>query len=183
MGNSRMILPTRFADLGPIMQLAYVPTDFGKAIEHWTGTMGAGPFFLLENVALNNLRVMGEPSAAVFSLALGYWGDMQIELIRPEDHEPSIYRGKYAADGALHHVCLLVDDIAVARAVSTAHGARILVEGDVAGGGSVIYADPGGGPGSVIEMLQPAAGTEDLFAMFREAARGWDGSEPVRKIG
>jgi catechol 2,3-dioxygenase-like lactoylglutathione lyase family enzyme len=174
---------SRFARLGPIMQLAFVPADFDAAITHWTEVMGAGPFFLLENIALPNMRVMGQPSDAVFSLALGYWGDLQIELIRPENDAPSIYRGAYAADGALHHVCILVDDIAAAKAVCAATGANILVEADVAGGGAVIYADPGGGPGSVIEMLQASPGTDGVFAMMHDAAKNWDGRDPLRRLG
>lgn len=175
--------PTTFAQLGAIMQLAYVPRDFDAALKHWTKTIGVGPFFLLENVALEDLTVMGEPSAHRFTLALGYWGGMQIELIRAEDTEPSIYHGEYALDEGLHHVCVLVDDIVDARAVCAAMGATVIADGKVAGGGAVIYADPGRGPGSVIEMLEPAPGTREVFAMMHDAAKDWDGRDPVRRLG
>lgn len=171
------------AQLGSPMQLAYLPTDFDAAVTHWTTVLGAGPFFLIENVALAQMRYLGEPTDAVFSLAIGYWGDMQIELIRPENSSPSIYRGDYAVHDRLHHVCVLVDDIAEARSVCDTVGATVVVEGRVGASGAVLYVDPGGGPGTLIELLQPEPGTHELFAMMRSAARGWDGRDPLRSLG
>ena len=145
--------------------------------------MGVGPFFMMENIKLDDMRYLGEPTKAVFSLALAYWGDVQIELIRPENDAPSIYNGEYAVRDRLHHVCLLVDDIADAYAACADHAAKILVEGKVGESGRVIYADPGGGPGSVVEILQTQPGTAELFGMIKAAGIGWDGSEPLRKLG
>lgn len=171
------------AGLGEIMQLAFVPSDFDAALAHWTGVMGAGPFFLLENIALADMRYLGEPSDAVFTLALGYWGGMQIELIQPENDAPSVYRGEYGVRDRLHHVCILVDDIAEARRACGDVRAKIVVEARVGEQGGVLYVDPGGGPGNLVELLQPEPGTAELFTTMREAARGWDGSEPVRRLG
>jgi methylmalonyl-CoA/ethylmalonyl-CoA epimerase len=169
--------------LGDIVQLAYLPEDFDGALRYWTETVGVGPFFLLENIQLGAMKYRGEPSDAVFSLAIGYWGDIQIELIRPENDAPSIYTGEYAVKDRLHHVCLLVDSIHAARAACAQAGAEVLVEGTVGEDGEVIYVDAGGGPGHVIEILQPMSGSLELFAMMREAARDWDGGEPLRVIG
>lgn len=171
------------ARLGPVMQLAWLPRDFDAALHHWTRVMGVGPFFLMENIALEDMRYLGQPTSAVFSLALAYWGDTQIELIRPENDAPSIYSGDYAVRDRLHHTCLLLDDIADAYAACAEQGAKILVEGKVGDSGYVIYADPGGGPGSVVEMLQPQPGTAELFGMMKQAAASWDGTNPVRKLG
>ena len=178
-----MATPRGLAKLGPVMQLAWLPSDFDAALRHWTQTMGVGPFFMMENIKLEDMRYLGEPTDAVFSLALAYWGDVQIELIRPENDAPSIYNGPYAVRDRLHHVCLLVDDIADAYAACAEHGAKILVEGKVGESGRVIYADPGGGPGSVIEILQTQPGTAELFGMIKQAGIGWDGSDPLRKLG
>ena len=178
-----MATPRGLAKLGPVMQLAWLPSDFDAALRHWTQTMGVGPFFMMENIKLEDMRYLGEPTDAVFSLALAYWGDVQIELIRPENDAPSIYNGPYAVRDRLHHVCLLVDDIADAYAACADHGAKILVEGKVGESGRVIYADPGGGPGSIIEILQTQPGTAELFGMIKQAGIGWDGSDPLRKLG
>lgn len=179
-----MTVRRSIAGLGEVMQLAFVPADFDAALRHWTETMGAGPFFALEHVALEDLKYRGRPSDIDFSMALGYWGDIQIELIRQHNDAPSIYKA-WRDEGreGLHHVCILTDDMDEARAVAAAAGAEVVQEGRLAGGGSVIYVDPGGGSGGLVEILQRTEGGQALFAMMREAARGWDGSAPLRRLG
>jgi methylmalonyl-CoA/ethylmalonyl-CoA epimerase len=167
--------------IGPVMQIAFVPADFDAAIRHWTETMGVGPFFLIENIALEDMRYLGEPSDCIFTIGLAYWGDMQVELIRQENHAPSIYQA--CEGGALHHTCVLTDNIEVARGIALAAGATILVEAKVGDDGAVLYVDTGGGPGSIVEILQPASGSDALFALIKDASVGWDGSDPVRRLG
>jgi catechol 2,3-dioxygenase-like lactoylglutathione lyase family enzyme len=179
-----MSRPTQIADLGAIMQLAYVPADFDAALKFWIEVMGAGPFFALDHIRLIDAKYFGAPTDVDFSMALGYWGDMQIELIQQHNDAPSIYKAwRDAGHEGLHHVCLLVDDMALARSVCAEAGALVAQEGQVAGGGEVIYVDTGGGPGTLVEILKPGPGSRDFFAMMREAARGWDGSDPFRRLG
>ena len=170
------------SDLGEVMQLAFVPKDFDAAVKHWTEVMGVGPFFLMEGVHLEGMKYKGEPTEAAFDLALAYWGDIQIELIRPRDNHPSIYSGEYAdVDGGLHHVCILVDDIEEANRVCGEQGAEVVIEGSL-GDSRVIYVDPGRGPGSLVEILQQGEGGPGLFAMIKQAGEGWNGSEPLRSL-
>lgn len=178
-----MSAAARIKALGPIGQLAYLPQDFDAAVKYWTETMGVGPFFLMENVALGSAKYKGQPTGALFSIAIAYWGDVQIELIRPENREPSIYTGEYAVTDQLHHICIFVDSIAEARAACAEVGAEILVEGTVGADGEVIYVDAGGGPGAVVELLQNMTGADALFQMMKDAARDWDGSVPLRTLG
>ncbi|NLR70397.1 VOC family protein [Novosphingobium sp. ERN07] len=173
----------RITELGPVGQLAYLPSDFDAAVRYWTETMGVGPFYLMENVALGDCKYKGVPTAAVFSIAIAYWGDVQIELIRAENAEPSIYTGEYAVKDRLHHICIFVDSIAEARAACAEAGAEILVEGTVGADGEVIYVDAGQGPGHVIELLQNMTGADAIFQMIKDAGKDWDGSEPLRKLG
>ncbi len=172
----------KITQLGPVGQLAYLPQDFDAAVKYWTQTMGVGPFYLMENVALGDCKYKGVPSSAVFSIAIAYWGDVQIELIRPENAEPSIYSGEYAVTDRLHHICIFVDSIDEARAACAEAGAEILVEGTVGEDGSVIYVDAGQGPGHVIELLQNMTGADGIFQMIKDAGKDWDGSEPLRKL-
>jgi len=137
----------------------------------------------MENVALGDCKYKGVPTGAVFSIAIAYWGDVQIELIRAENAEPSIYTGEYAVTDRLHHICIFVDSIEEARAACADAGAEILVEGTVGADGAVIYVDAGGGPGHVIELLQNMTGADGIFRMIKDAGKNWDGSEPLRKLG
>ena len=179
-----MARPAQIADLGEIMQLAYVPADFDAALKFWIEVVGAGPFFAIDHVQLEDVKFRGAPTQIDFSMAIGYWGDLQIELIRQHDDGASIYKEwREAGHEGLQHVCILVDDMAHARAVCDAAGAVVAQEGKVAGGGEVIYVDTGGGPGTMVEILKPGPGSREFFAMMREAARGWDGSDPFRRPG
>lgn len=173
------MIASRIADLGSVMQLAYVPADLDAALAWWTGTMGAGPFFWMGHLELENVRFRGAPSPIDFSVAIGYWGDIQIELIVQHNEAPSIYREwRDAGHEGLHHVCITVDDLDEARRVVGAAGGSIVQELGLPGGGGALYVDCGGGPGTLVEMLclPSYAG----FEMMREASRGWDGSDPVR---
>lgn len=170
------------ARIGPVMQIAFVPDDFDAALRHWTEVMGVGPFFVMEKIRLEEMRYHGGASDCVFTIALAYWGDLQVELIRQDNDVPSIYRD-IGNGGAMHHVCILTDDIGAAQRTAEAAGCTLLVEANVGADGAVIYVDSKGFPGGLVEILQPATGSDGLFAMMREAARGWDGSDPVRRIG
>lgn len=178
-----MTRPSAITSLGPVGQLAFLPQDFDAAVRYWTETMGVGPFYLMENVALGDCKYKGVPTGAVFSIAIAYWGDVQIELIRPENQEPSIYTGEYAVTDQLHHICIFVDSIEEARTACAEAGAEVLVEGTVGADGSVIYVDAGGGPGTVIELLQNMTGADGIFQMIKDAGKDWDGKEPLRKLG
>ena len=177
------------AAIGKPIQIAFVPDDFDAALGHWTAVMGVGPFFVMEQIRLEDARFLGQPSDCTFTIALAQWGDVQIELIRQDNDAPSIYCGDYWPGGqAMHHVCLLTDDIATARAAVVASGGLVLFEGKVGADGAVIYADCGPAEtrpnaGAIVEILQPASGSEGFFGMIAQAAKGWDGSDPVRVVG
>ena len=172
------------ASLGTVMQIAFVPADFDAALEFWIKTMGVGPFFALNHVQLDDVKYRGAPAQIDFSMVIGYWGDIQVELIRQHNDSPSIYKA-WRDEGreGLHHVCILVDDMTPAREACDRAGAVVVQEGKVAGGGEVIYVDTGGGPGTMVEILKTGAGGREFFGMMREAARGWDGTDPVRRLG
>lgn len=169
--------------LGQVMQMAFVPRDFDGALRFWTGTMGVGPFFVREHVSLTDVRYRGEPTDVDFGVAIAYWGDVQVELIRQHNASPSIYKEWLdAGREGMHHVCVVVADMSNARTVCRNAGAVVVQEGRLEGG-EVIYVDAGGGPGAIIEIIQlPEAGLRG-FAYMREAARDWDGSDPIRSLG
>jgi len=172
------------SQLGPIMQNAYVPRDFDRALAFWTETVGVGPFFLMDHIDFQHLTYRGEPSDIDMSVAIGYWGDLQIELIKQHNGAASIYK-TWIDEGqsGLHHVCLLTPDMARARQVCEAAGATMLQEGSLAGGGEFFYVDTGGGPGTMVEVVKQTPQTVDLFGMMKAAARDWDGSDALRRLG
>jgi hypothetical protein len=128
------------------------------------------------------MRYRGEPSDVSFSIAMAYWGDLQIELTVQHNDAPSIYRDwlDRGLEG-LHHVCIVVDDIHAARALCVERGHSIEQELYYHGGGA-IYVDTGGGPGTLIEMVQLIDAQRERFAAYRAAAQDWDGTAPLREV-
>lgn len=169
------------AGCGDIFQIAYVVDDLEQAVEFWAGRMGAGPFFLMENIAFERITYRGRPAAIDISVAIGYWGDMQIELIRQNNDAPSIYSSWKGQQG-VHHMCVIVDDIKAARASFLNAGAEILQEGNLNADFHFFYADTGGGSGTMIEAITAPTEIRDGFEFMKAAARDWDGLEPLRKF-
>lgn len=175
----------KIASLGEVFQIAFVPADFDAALRFWTETIGAGPFYLMEHIQAENCKYKGEPASFDFSAAVGYWGDMQVELIQQHDTRPSIYTS-WLEQGhqGLHHVCVAVNDMAETRRVCAAAGATVMQEAQFRGGSAeVIYVDTHGGPGTMIEFWKGDDAGRKFFASIRDAARGWDGSKPLRRKG
>jgi hypothetical protein len=184
MTASARIANACIAGLGEVMQLAFVPTDLAAAVKFWTETIGAGPFFAMEHIQLEAVRYRGAPADIDFSILLGYWGNIQIEMIQQHNAAPSIYSA-WLQEGhqGLHHVCLVTEDMPHARKTCADAGATVAQEAIIPGGGEVIYVDTGGGPGTLVEIVKPTAGLLGAFAMMRDAARDWDGTDPVRRLG
>jgi methylmalonyl-CoA/ethylmalonyl-CoA epimerase len=180
-------LPRPLATLGPIMQLAFVPTDFNGAIDYWTKVMGVGPFFLWEHIDVDRLTYRGEEVKLDFSVALAQWGDVQIELIRQDNGAPSIYRD-WNSDG-LHHIQLAVEDYDEALATCERAGFGLAMDGKGLLGSPDLkfaYCDLGRfGPAGFIEFAyRPPGGGAALerMARMKDAARDWDGRDPVRPL-
>jgi catechol 2,3-dioxygenase-like lactoylglutathione lyase family enzyme len=144
--------------------------------------MGAGPFFVFEHNKADWAYYRGQATEPDLTLALGHWGDMQIEIIRQNNDACSPYRDwRLTGQEGIHHVCILVDDLASVRAVCAEAGAELIFNGG-AGGAEWFYADTGGGPGTMLEMLKHTADSRALMGMIRDAARDWNGSDPIRPV-
>jgi catechol 2,3-dioxygenase-like lactoylglutathione lyase family enzyme len=172
------------ASLGEIMQLAFVPPDVPAALKYWTGTMGAGPFVALDHVQVESTLYKGEATDVDFSIYVGYWGDLQIEIVEQHNDAKSIYKAwRDSGQDGMHHVCILTDDMEKTRQVMAAQGAVVLQDVVLPGGGAAIYADTGGGPGTMVEVLKPGPGVPEAFAYIKSLSVGWDGTDPVRRLG
>jgi hypothetical protein len=67
--------------LGEPHHYAYVVEDIEATVNRLVGQLGAGPFFLIESVPLENVLSRGEPAEFVHNSAFGSCGDAAIELI------------------------------------------------------------------------------------------------------
>ena len=69
------------AQLGEPHHCAYVVDDIEATVNRLVDQLGAGPFFLIENVPLENVLSRGEPAEFVHNSAFGSCDGSAIELI------------------------------------------------------------------------------------------------------
>jgi hypothetical protein len=62
------------------------------------------------------------------------------------------------------------------------HGIEAVQQGSTANGIRFAYVNTDQHPGGMIELIEHGPAIDGFFAMVREAAQGWDGAEPVRRL-
>lgn len=163
---------------GPIRQSGYLVDDLEGAIDHWTRTLGVGPFFVLADVAMVDPVYRGRPCEARIDIALANSGNLQIELVKQTNDAPSIYREWLDLGNlGLHHVGFFVDDIEACVAALDPVPERLQH------GRNFCYIDTEAHPGTIAELIALDQGMRGLFDSIRSASVDWDGTEPVRHLG
>ncbi len=172
---------------GEMRQIAFIVRDLEKALDYWTRTLGVGPFFMSRDVSPNNYRYRGKPSPPPrVSLALGFSGEFQVEIIQQLDDNPSAYRDFLSAGHeGFQHVSSWVTRAEYDRAVPELirFGLPVAHEGTIPGSGIrfIYFATDSvaGGPlYEISESKEPSV--YPTMMKIRDIARVWDGSDPVR---
>ncbi len=177
MGTLERVFP------GPIRQNAYLVDDLQAAVRPWLRA-GIGPWFVLRSLTQTDSEYRGEKTAPVVSIAFANSGDLQIELIEQEDDSPSIYR-EFTDNGhhGFHHVAFWSEDFDGTVAGAVAAGWPVVHHGTGGGIAKFAYLDAGGFTSTVVEIMELNEVTTWMTTMVREAARDWDGRDPVRSLG
>lgn len=174
---------------GTMRQIAFVVHDLDAALRYWTQTLGVGPFFVLRKLSPETFQYRGQPSPPPsITIALANSGDVQVELIQQHDERPSAYRDFLSSgrEGFQHVSSWLTRaeyDATVARL--QAAGTPIAHEGTIPGSGvrfAYFATDTaaGGLLFEIADVMEP--GIYPMMQMIAEAARTWDGSDPVREL-
>jgi hypothetical protein len=113
------------------VQLCWIVPDLEASISHWVKSTGAGPFFVFEELHFEQSQYRGQPSdIQACRAAIGQFGDMQIELVVPQDANPGLWT-ELVPKGRLgfHHVGLYCTDYDGDRAAYLADGSEMAFEG------------------------------------------------------
>jgi len=167
---------------GPIRQIGYVVTDLDQALASWV-ELGVGPWYVMRGLP-QRVRYRGEPCEITLSLALSNSGDLQVELIHQECDTPSIFT-EFLADGrrGFHQLAYWTEDFdATMRAVADA-GWPVVWSGGEDVGTRFAYVEPPASPAAIIEIMELTDVTAGMGKFIRDAAAGWDGSDPIRNLG
>lgn len=167
-----------------IMQLCWVVGDLDASMHHWIKTSGAGPFFVFEALSFDDAVYRGKAeNIQTCRAAIGQFGDMQIELIQPTGDRPGLWT-EITPKGqtGFHHTGLYCEDYDAQRAAYVATGAEVVFEGLMLGH-KTCYIDTVKELGFFTELVTANPVAAHVFAQFRNAAIGWDGSNPIRTLG
>ena len=171
---------------GAVRQIGYVVKDIEKAMDHWVA-LGVGPWFYRENVNSTEFTYYGKQSPLPkLSIALANSGDVQLELIQQRDDSPTLYRDTLARNGecAQHIAYWSVDKFdEICR--------HLLELGYVEGHAGRMDANRGRYayfvhtelPSAMFEISESTGGKAEYFEQVRLASVGWDGSDPIRRVG
>jgi hypothetical protein len=162
------------------MQVCWVVPDLRAAIASWVSSAGVGPFFWFDGVPFADGRHRGVPAEFPrCTAAIAHAGDLQIELVCQDNDDPGVFRDLFApGEFGLHHMALICHDYEAERDAYLEGGAALAFEGR-AGSSRTSWVDTSPTLGFMIELLEPSAGREAMFASIRDAAEGWDGSNPI----
>lgn len=163
-----------------IKQIAYVVDDLDAAIAHWVRVLRVGPFFRFDDVSAADMRYRGAPATARLSIAVGNSGGVQIELIALRDGAPSIYR---ELTRGVNHLALLASDFDAETHRLEALGHPVAWALSLPGLCRVHYHDTLAVFGHFIELWEATDAMRGFVEMVESAAVGWDGSDPVRRLG
>jgi hypothetical protein len=170
---------------GGIFQMAFIVQDLDAAIAYWIRDLKVGPWFRLDGFDGGLDAVYrGRRFTGSVDLAMAFAGHMNIELIQPNDDEPSVYRETIDARGyGFHHFGVGSDDVEAGIAELEAKGYELAFKASVPTGGHVAYMDLGPSQPGFLELAAATPGFEEMFGRFHQASVGWDGSDPVRPFG
>lgn len=137
-------------------QVAYVVPDLLAAEAWFQRSMGIKYFQRMEHIELGaTTRHRGRPGNATISIALGYLGEVQIELVQPVRGDSIHAEFLAAGHRGLHHVAFLVPDFGATMSALRAERHEPVADGVLDTGMRVEFAyfdwaTPGA---SVVEIL------------------------------
>ena len=166
---------------GTVMQIAYVVESMDAALENWLRKIKAGPFFVFRSLEILNGRYRGAPTDVDLDVALGFSGSVCVELIQQNCQSPSVYRELLDNKGSgFHHWALFTESIDEEIARYERQSNALAFSGAVAIGGRFAYMDTTAELGGMTELIEATPVVRELFANLEDAARAWDGADPVR---
>ena len=167
---------------GPMRQVGILVQDIEAAMAHWVSVCGIGPWFHVDRLSLDAFTYRGRRYDGLhLSLAFANSGEIQLELMQQRCTTPSIYRDFLAAGHeGMQHWSSWPDDYDHAYQDALTRGFHVVQEGR-GPRGRMCYLDQEGHPGTVIELNEMTPVRRASYERIREAAIGWDGSDPIRR--
>ncbi len=179
--NSPPRSPIMAAQAQGIYQLAYLVEDLEQSAQHWAEMTGAGPFVLFDPFEFIEPIYKDAPCTVNVGIALGFSGELCIELIHQHDALPSIYSDWIRERGlGLHHVAILSEDFPKSLADYADQGLRPLFTGGFGADTHLAYLDTRLSLGCFLEIVEHTDFVRAALADMKDSHRNWDGRDVLR---
>lgn len=185
MNTTQFVSSNLSEHLGKRAQLGFVVRDMDAMLRFLTHTLNVGPFVVFEE-SLGDRKFIhrSQVSNVRFSVALGYLGDLQFEVISQANNAASPYL-EFLQSGreGLHHIgfwpqnyeaaCdrLISDGLVEVSSIETREGVK-----------NISYFDGPSTFGLMLELVPMTPERRRYFGLIQKLAEGWDGNHPIRKF-
>jgi hypothetical protein len=160
------------------VQVAYFVNDIRKAATSMASTLGAGPFYVIENIQLDWCEHRGESGDFVHSSAYGQWGNVMLELVQQEGEGDSPFRDMYQpGEEGIHHVACFVDSIEDTVAWYEQRGFPLASRAMAQQGTEFAFIDTRSLLGHMLEIYVADEALSGFYHLVKETAEGWDGKD------
>jgi methylmalonyl-CoA/ethylmalonyl-CoA epimerase len=152
---------------GTLFQIGYVVPTLDAALAHLNTKLGAPRFMVLRDIVVENGWFRGAPALINHSMAFGYVGDVQLEVIEPVSGKStySEFLDRVPA-GGVHHLGYSVEDYDGATADLLQRGYRLVQRGTF-GDTKFGYFETADDPGTVTEIVYLDANVKGMFANIK----------------
>ncbi|WP_062344040.1 VOC family protein [Novosphingobium sp. CCH12-A3] len=168
---------------GSVLELCQVVADLELALEHWTKTIGAGPFFVFDVPVLPGQIYRGAPTEVSMKVAFGFSGGLLIELLQQTNDGASVFKEMLETAGQGYHHVMLRGPYDDNFARLSARGHAVAFSGQMPSGERFCLFDTQAADGAFIELMELSPAMEESLARMHRAHLAWDGvSDPVRGL-
>jgi hypothetical protein len=163
-----------------IMQIAYIVPDLQAAVREWVDRLKVGPWFVSSHFHGTDKQYRGAPTDVDMSIAMGYWNQINVELIQQNNDVPSVYREIADKRGyGFHHWGVASNNFDADFKHYRDQGYEVAFSTKIRGFRLAYFDSTDKLPG-MIELIEMSDGTRDMFGGWYRTALNWDGRDPVR---
>jgi hypothetical protein len=167
-----------------IYQVAFVVDDLEEAAMHWIREGGAGPFTLFRHFRMLDAKVAPGLDVPDISIAMGFSGTVNIELIKVHSYGPSVYGlSGHPRAPFMHHVAGLSRDVEQTVREYEKKGCPRLLSARFEPASALAYVDTRARTGCITEFIQYNPQVEEILNALEAQAATWDGKNPLREFG
>jgi len=152
---------------GTLFQIGYVVPNLDAALAHLNTKLGAPRFMVLREIIVENGWFRGSQAPINHSMAFGYVGDVQFEIIEPVSGKSTYSEFlERVPEGGVHHLGYAVEDYNAATADLPARGYQPVQRGTF-GDTKFGYFETSDDPGTVTEIVYLDANVRGMFASIK----------------